>query len=401
LITVIFTSIYAEKTGKKMKRDFYEVLGISKNASADEIKSAYRKLALKYHPDKNPGNKEAEEKFKEINEAYEILSDAQKKRQYDTLGADAFNAGGGGNPFEGGGNPFGGGGGFHYSEGNVDFSDIFENIFGGGSQRSGSRSQAQRRGSDIRVDVEVTYHDAMFGREISIDVPRQVTCSGCSGSGVKGGGKPRQCPQCRGTGQINRSQGFFSFPQPCPKCHGTGQIIDNPCPECRGSGTIRKKTNIKVRIPQGVDEGTQLRVSGSGNAGPNGGPYGDLFVFIHLKSMDNFRRQESDLHTSINITFSQAVLGMEYDVPIIDGHVKLKIPPGTQPGTTLRVRDEGFPLLGRKGRGNLYVKININVPKNINDTQRRALFEYAKTMGEVPKDAQYQSEGFFGKIFGK
>ncbi|MDR0800433.1 MAG: molecular chaperone DnaJ [Endomicrobium sp.] len=376
-----------------MKRDYYEVLGVSKTASADEIKSAYRKLALKYHPDKNQGDKEAEEKFKEINEAYEVLSDAQKKQQYDTFGHDAT----GGMP--GGGNPFDGQG--SYTQYSGDFSsvgDIFSNIFSGGS---GGRSKAsQRRGEDLRYDVEISYLDAMKGTEISIDIPKKETCSACNGTGSRDGSAPKQCPRCKGKGQIKFSQGFFSLSQECPQCKGERTIINNPCPECEGVGAIRKRKTIKVRVPAGIDEGTSLKVADSGNAGYNGAPAGDLYVVVHMRQIAGFKRIGDDLYTKISISFPQAAMGIEYEVPVIEGHVKVKIPPSTQPGTTLRVREQGFPKLGRKNRGDLYVEINISVPKSMNDAQKRALFEYAKSMGEVSKDAKYQSRNFFKKIFG-
>lgn len=379
-----------------MKRDYYEVLGISKTASADEIKSAYRKLALKYHPDKNQGNKEAEEKFKEINEAYEILSDAQKKQRYDTFGHDAT----GGMP--GGGNPFDGQGGYtQYSGESVGdiFGDIFSNIFSGGS--AGRSKAYQRRGEDLRYDIEVSYLDAMKGTEISIDVPKKETCSVCNGTGSRDGSAPKQCTRCKGKGQVKFSQGFFSLSQECPQCKGEGAIINNPCPECKGVGAVRKRRSIKVRVPAGVDEGVSLKVAGSGNAGYNGSPAGDLYVIVHMKQIAGFKRNGDDLHTEISISFSQAAMGIEYKVPVVEGYVKVKIPPSTQPGTTLRVREQGFPKLGRKNRGDLYVKINISVPKSMSDAQKRALFEYAKSMGEISKDAKYQSENFFKKIYGK
>jgi len=374
-----------------MKRDYYEVLGISKTASAGEIKSAYRKLALKYHPDKNPGNKEAEEKFKEISEAYEVLSDAQKKQQYDTFGHSAAE-GGGGSPFQSS---------YQYS-GNFSnmgdiFGDIFGNIFGGTGGDSAKASQG--RGEDLRYDMEISYLDAMNGTEISIDVPRKNTCSVCGGNGSKDGSGTKQCPQCKGKGQVRYSQGFFSVSRDCSQCRGKGTVINNPCSECRGEGVVKKRKNVKVRIPAGVDEGTSLKVTGSGNAGYNGYPAGDLYVVVHMKQMAGFERDGADLHTEISISFPQAVMGAEYDVPAVKGHVKVKIPPSTQPGTILRVREQGFPKLGRKSRGDLYVKINLSVPKSMNDAQKRALFEYAKSMGEVSKDARYQSDSFFKKIF--
>ncbi|MDR2708387.1 MAG: molecular chaperone DnaJ [Elusimicrobiota bacterium] len=384
-----------------MKRDYYETLGVPKSATADQIKSAYRKLALQYHPDKNPGDKAAEEKFKEINEAYDVLSDEKKKKQYDTFGQEAFEAGGGGspygqgNPYSQGGNPFAGGGG-------GGFEDILKNFFsGGGGGGFSHEDEEDNRGQDLRASIEVSYRDVMNGAEFSMEIPRQEQCPDCHGTGVAGGGQPQVCPYCKGRGQVKRSQGFFSVMSPCPKCHGTGKIITNPCLTCRGTGTVRRKSIIKVRIPQGVNEGTQLRVPGAGNFGKNGGQAGDLYVTVHLRPMANFQKVGADLYTTANITFAQAVFGCEIDVPLIEGSVKVKVPQGTQSHTTLRYKELGFPKLGTpKLRGNLYVKINIVIPKNLNDAQRRALFEYAKAMGEVPKDEQYQSAGFFKKFFG-
>jgi molecular chaperone DnaJ len=390
--------MYKLRKKNKMKRDYYEVLGVSKTASADEIKSAYRKLALKYHPDKNQGNKEAEERFKGINEAYEVLSDVQKKQQYDTFGYDAA----GGVPE--GGNPFGGQG--SYTRYSGDFSnmgdivgDIFGDIFGGASSRAKSRA-SQRRGEDLRYDAEISYLDVMKGTEISIDIQKKEICSVCHGTGSKDGSVAKQCLKCKGKGQVRYSQGFFSFSQECPQCKGDGTIISNPCPECRGGGTVNKRKPIKVRVPAGVDEGTSLKIAGSGNAGPNGTLSGDLYVIVHMRQTAGFKRNGDDLYTEISISFPKAAIGVEYEVPIIEGHIKVKIPPSTQPGTTLRVREQGFPKLGRKSRGDLYVKINISVPKSMNDAQKQALFEYAKYMGEVPKDSKYHSDNFFRKIFG-
>jgi molecular chaperone DnaJ len=371
-----------------MKRDYYEVLGVSKAASMDEIKSAYRKLALKYHPDKNQGNKEAEEKFKEMNEAYEVLSDVQKKQQYDTFGRE-IPAGGSYTQYSG-----------DFSNVSDIFGDVFGDIFGGGSSSRAKSKSSQRRGEDLRYDIEVSYLDAMKGTEISIDISKKEVCSLCRGSGSKDGSAPKQCPKCKGKGQMRYSQGFFSFSQECHQCKGDGTIINNPCPECRGGGTVNKIKPIKVRIPAGIDEGTSLKIAGSGNAGSNGSPSGDLYVIVHMKQTSGFKRDRDDLYTEISISFPQAAMGIEYEVPVIEGHIKVKIPPSTQPGTTLRVREQGFPKLGRKSRGDLYVKINIAIPKSMNDAQKRALFEYAKSMGEISKDSKYQSDNFFKKIFG-
>ncbi|MDR1259886.1 MAG: molecular chaperone DnaJ [Endomicrobium sp.] len=372
-----------------MKRDYYEVLGINKNASADEIKSAYRKLALKYHPDKNPNNKEAEEKFKAINEAYEILSDAQKKQQYDTFGHDNIN----------GGSPFTNQNSYtQYSSG--DFSnigDIFGDIFNNPS--SGRSRTSQEHGEDLRYDVEISYLDVMKGKEMSINIPKKETCHVCHGSGSKDRVSQKQCTMCKGKGQIKYSQGFFSMSQECHQCRGKGTVINNPCSECKGNGTISERKNIKIRIPAGVDEGTSLKITASGNAGPNGSPPGDLYVVIHLIQTEGFKRKKDDLYTEITVSFSQATMGVDYNVPVLEEYVKIKIPPATQPGTILRIREQGFPKLGRKNRGDLYVKINLSVPKHMNDIQKKALFEYAISMGEIPKDAKYQSNGFFKKIF--
>jgi molecular chaperone DnaJ len=238
----------------------------------------------------------------------------------------------------------------------------------------------------------------MTGTEASIEIPKKETCATCNGTGSKDKSAPKQCPKCRGKGQVKYSQGFFSFSQECPQCNGKGNIVNNPCWECRGEGIVKMRKLVKVKIPAGIDEGTSLQVTGSGDAGPNG--YGDLYVVIHLKPLAGFKRIGDDLYTEISISFPQAAMGVEYDVPVVKGTVKVKIPSSTQPGTTLRIREQGFPKLARKIRGDLYVKINITVPKSMNDTQKRALFEYAKAMGEISKDTKYQNDNFFKKIFG-
>jgi molecular chaperone DnaJ len=380
-----------------MKRDYYEILGISRAASTDEIKSTYRRLALKYHPDKNPNNKEVEEKFKEINEAYEVLSDTQKRRQYDTFGHDSTGSSTGGNPFGQGGGYAKYSGDFSSNVGDI-FGDIFD-IFGAGSGKSNGDRASQKRGEDLRYDAYISYVDAMKGTEISVDLTKKEICLVCHGTGSKDSSALKQCFQCNGTGQVKYSQGFFSVSQDCQHCKGKGALIDNPCFECRGSGTVKKRKTIKVKIPSGVDEGISLKVAGAGNVGSNRSPSGDLYVVVHMKKMVGFKRSDCDLYTEISISFSQAAMGIEYNVPVIEGFVKVKIPSATQPGTTLRVREQGFPKLGRKSRGDLYVKVSIYVPKFMSDTQKRALFEYAKAMGEVSEDAKYQNDNFFKKIF--
>ncbi|MDD3730086.1 MAG: DnaJ C-terminal domain-containing protein, partial [Endomicrobiaceae bacterium] len=250
-----------------------------------------------------------------------------------------------------------------------------------------------------QYELEVSFLDAMNGKEVELKVPKKETCSTCGGSGAKPGTSTKTCPKCKGRGQISVSQGFFSFAQTCPQCRGEGQIIENPCSSCRGTGTVQTTHTVKVKIPQGVTEGTTLRVSGGGNAGPNGSQSGDLYVIIRLKQQANFQRREDDLYTEIKLTYAQAVLGLDYDVPVLEGTVKVKIAPGTQPGTTLRVREQGFPRLGRRAKGDLFVKVNVHVPKNLTNEQRKALFEYAKSMGETAPDANSNSDGIFKKIF--
>lgn len=369
-----------------MKKDFYEQLGVSKTATQDEIKAAYRQLALKFHPDKNPGNKSAEEKFKEINEAYEILSDQQKRAHYDHYGFGNQQGYAPPPSYDGEGPEFG------------DFSgigDIFGEIFGDGGR---SRRQAGvRRGDDLRYDLQITLADAYFGSEIPLEIPRNESCQTCKGSGAKPGSAPTTCPQCRGTGQVKYSQGFFSFGQTCPKCQGEGRIIDLPCQACQGTGTRRNVYKITVRIPAGINEGTSLRVQGAGNSAPRGGQYGDLFVVVHLKKDSRFTREEDDLITELHLSFPNAVLGGDFDVQTLEGKVKLKVPPGTQPNTTFRVKGQGFPHLGKRGKGDLLVRTNIIVPRSLTESQRTALKAFAKSMGY---DSQNSSDGILKKMFG-
>ncbi|MFH1369312.1 MAG: molecular chaperone DnaJ [Elusimicrobiota bacterium] len=377
-----------------MKRDYYEILGVVKTASEDEVKAAYRRLALKYHPDKNPGDKAAEDKFKEINEAYEILS-SDKRAQYDRFG----HAGVGTAPPTPGG---GGVGGFSDFSDFGSVSDMFGDMFGDifhGAGTGGRKGQRQRRGEDLQYSLELPLADAARGAEATIEVPHFELCSQCGGSGARTGSSPKQCPQCKGTGQVRYSQGFFSFSQTCPKCLGEGQIIDNPCAQCKGTGRQKINKKITVRVPPGVDEGTSLRVTGAGDMPPHGGQPGDLYVLLHLKKDPRFKRQGDDLTTELKLSFPQVVLGGDFDVPTIDGKVKLKIQPGTQPGTILRVQEEGMPRLGRKGKGDLLVKINIIVPKNLNERQKLALRQFMQASGSSESGGANQS-GVFKKVFG-
>ncbi|MCX5782506.1 MAG: molecular chaperone DnaJ [Elusimicrobia bacterium] len=359
-----------------MKQDYYDILGLSKGARIEDIKGAYRKLALKYHPDKNPGNKSAEEKFKEINEAYEVLSDSQKRSMYDAYGHAGV---GTAPPPQGGPGGFEGFGGFEGTSAEDIFGDIFGNIFGGTSRTRATRSN---KGSDLEYELELSMLDAMKGKEVPLEIPRQEICSTCNGTGAKPGTSSKKCPECKGSGQVRYSQGFFSFSQTCQRCRGEGQVIESPCSTCRGTGRIKGRHKVTVRIPPGVDNGTSLRVTGAGDVAGRGGTPGDLYVVIRLRSDPRFKRQGNDLYTGLTITYSQAVLGGEFEAPTLEGSVKLKIPQGTQPETTLRIKEHGFPVLGRRVRGDLYVKVNVEVPRTLNEKQKTALRQYAQSMGE-------------------
>lgn len=348
------------------KTDYYEVLGVSRNASDQEIKSAYRKLAVKYHPDKNPGNKEAEEKFKEAAEAYSVLSDPQKRAQYDRFGANGL--GGSASGFD----PS------IFSE----FGDIFGDFFGfgdlfGGAAGSRRRSGAQR-GTDLRYDLEVNFFDAAFGLKTKIKIPRLETCEACSGSGAAAGSGPSTCPTCQGHGQVRYQQGFFSISRACHHCQGSGRIIKNPCKECRGEGRVRKEKTLEIRIPAGVDNGSRLRVSGEGEAGALGGPAGDLYVVLFVKEHEFFERQENNLYCTIPISFPQAALGCEITVPTLDGEEKLKIPEGTQSGSLFRIKGKGIPSLNGRGRGDLFVSVALMTPTKLTREQRKLLEHLAE-----------------------
>lgn len=381
-----------------MKKDYYELLGVPKTAADDEIKSAYRKLALKYHPDKNPGDKAAEEKFKEINEAYEILSTPQKRAQYDRFGHAGV---GTAPPPQGGQGNYGDYADFS-SVGDI-FGDMFGDIFSG-QGGGGRRAQRQRRGDDLQYSLELSLVDAAKGTESSIEVPHYENCAQCGGTGAKQGTAPKTCPQCKGSGQVRYSQGFFSFSQTCPKCLGEGTIIDSPCQQCKGAGRQKLNKKITVRIPPGVDEGTSLRVAGAGDIPERGGQPGDLYVVIHIKKDQRFRRQGDDLNTDLKLTFPQAVFGGDFDVPTIDGKIKLKVPPGSQPGTIFRVQGEGMPRLGRKGNGDLLIKMTVTIPKNLNERQKLALRQFMQASGSAVSEsadtASNAQSGVFKKVFG-
>ncbi|MDR0639366.1 MAG: molecular chaperone DnaJ [Spirochaetaceae bacterium] len=364
------------------KRDYYEVLGLQKGAPKDEIKKAYRKLAVQYHPDKNPGNKNAEEKFKEATEAYEVLSDDQKRSAYDQFGFAGVEGMGGGHnwsSFQGFEDIFGG----------SDFGSIFDTLFGGGlggafgggrSSRNGSRS-----GTNLRYDIELSFKDAVFGTKVEIQYAHNESCSACHGSGAEPGSGRKTCPTCGGAGQVRHSQGLFSLAQTCPSCGGAGTIIDKPCRQCGGAGAQKKKQTIKITIPPGVEHGRRIVIPKQGDAGANGGPPGDLYVFVHVKPHKYFERQDSDLYCAVPVSITQAALGGEIQVATLDGKtVKVRIPPGTQNGKLLRIREEGVPQSSAFSirRGDLYIKVLVQTPQHLSRKGRELLEELSRVEGE-------------------
>lgn len=349
------------------KSDYYEVLGVSRDCSEQELKSAYRKQAMKYHPDRNPGDRVAEEKFKEASEAYQVLSDAEKRAAYDRYGhAGLGNSGFGAGPFAGG----------------VDIGDIFGDLFGemfsmGGSPRRGSR---QQRGDDLRFDMTIKFEDAFFGTETEVKLRRLETCHTCKGSGTTSGRGPTICSHCQGRGQLRYQQGFFSVARTCAACGGTGSVITDPCTACRGEGRATSEFKLKVKVPAGVEDGTRIRYAGEGDAGRGGGPKGDLYIVLSVRPHDFFERHGYDLHCVIPISFPQAALGTEIEIPGIDGAVSLKIPEGTQSGRELRVRGRGVPFLNEKGSGDLVAKVLVQIPKKLSRAQRELVAKLAETM---------------------
>jgi len=346
------------------KRDYYEVLGVSQTASESEIKAAYRKQAIQYHPDKNPGNKEAEEKFKEAAEAYEVLRDDQKRRIYDQYGHQGLE-----------GTGFSGFGGFEdiFSS----FGDIFEDFFGFSSGRRSGRRRSQR-GADLRYDLNLSFMEAAFGTETTVDVEKMEVCSTCEGSASEPGTYPETCAQCNGLGQVSKSQGFFTVRTTCSQCRGQGQIIKFPCKNCNGTGYLKTKKTVSVKIPGGVDTGSRLRLNGEGEAGRLGGPSGDLYIFIHVEPHDFFARNNSDVICEIPISFVQAALGDDVEIPTLVGKKKLKIPKGTQPGDVFRFTGEGIASLRNGRRGDQIIQVSIKTPTHLNKKQESLLKEFAK-----------------------
>ena len=363
------------------KRDYYEVLNVNRDADEDEIKKAYRKLAIQFHPDKNPNDKAAEDKFKEATEAYEILRDTQKRQQYDRFGHAGL---------EGMGSDFGG---FGVNLDDI-FSDVFGDIFGG----FGGGQRTPKRGRSLQYNLDVTLEDVIRGKQVTIQVPRVETCPECDGSGAKKGTRAITCPQCHGRGQVSQSQGFFTMSRTCPQCRGEGAIIQEPCSPCGGQGLVRNTRDIKLNIDKGVDTGFKYQFRGEGEAGTNGAPPGDLFVVVNVAPHERFRRDRNDLITSARIPFVQAALGGKIEIEGIDGREELNIPPGTQYGAQLRIPNKGVPHYKRSYSGDLVVEIEIETPKNLNDEQRRKLEEFAGLRGE---SFQHEHGGFWDKLLGR
>ncbi len=364
------------------KRDYYEILSVTKTANETEIKAAYRKLAIQHHPDKNPDDQAAEEKFKEAAEAYSVLSDAQKRAAYDRFGHQGVGAGAGG---------AGGFGGAGFSN----IEDIFD-MFGfdfGGQQRGGGQRSTGQRGADLRYDLEISLEEAALGKDEKLRIPKLEKCDECEGTGAEKGSKPETCTTCQGSGQTRYQQGFFAVMRTCPTCAGRGQIIKNPCVKCRGAGRVEKEKTLELKIPAGVETGSRLRVMSEGEAGTGGGGYGDLYVVIHVADHETFERQGANLYSAVPLTFGQAALGAEITVKTLDGTEELKVPAGTQTGTVFRVKSKGMPALGGKGRGDLFVAVTLITPKTLTKEQRKLLEQLAEI-----EDVDFQDESFMDKV---
>ncbi len=369
-----------------MSADYYLMLGVERSADQKQIKSAFRKLAMKYHPDRNPGDAEAEKKFKEYGEAYEVLSDEQKRAAYDRFGHDAFKNGG-----QGAGG-FGGGQGFSASA----FSDVFDDIFGEfmGGQRGGGRRNPGR-GSDLKYDLSISLGDAYEGKKATITVPSSEACEPCEGSGAEPGSGPKSCSTCGGVGRVRASQGFFTVERTCPGCNGQGQVITDPCEACGGQGRVRTDRTLSVEIPAGVEDGTRIRLAGEGEAGVRGGPFGDLYLFVQVNDHPLFERDGPDLYCAAHVPMTTAALGGDIEAPTIDGgRVKINIPEGAQTGKKFRLKGKGMSVLRRKGRGDLFVELRVETPVGMTPRQRELLEEFCQEGGD---EACPESKGFFDK----
>ena len=364
------------------KRCYYETLSVTRTASDGEIKTAFRKLAMQWHPDRNPGDNGAEIRFKEINEAYEILKDGDKRAAYDRFGHAAFENGGGGQA-HGFGSDFASA-----------FADIFEGVFGMAGGRA--RGSGRERGADLRYNMEITLEEAFHGKTAEVRIPTSVTCEQCSGTGARPGSKPKTCPTCAGAGKIRHAQGFFTLERTCPSCHGRGQVIDDPCPPCSGSGRVTRERTLSVNIPQGVEDGTRIRLAGEGEAGLRGGPAGDLYIFLSLQSHALFQRDGADLHCRVPVSMVTAALGGEFEVPAIDASKsRVKVPAGTQSGRRFRLAGKGMPVLRSRQTGDMYVQVVVETPQNLTKKQKDLLAEFEKLSS---KDTQPESAGFFARV---
>jgi molecular chaperone DnaJ len=364
------------------KRCYYEVLEVERAADDGVLKTAFRKLAMKWHPDRNPGDKDCEHKFKEINEAYEVLKDPNKRAAYDRYGHAAFEQGSNG--------PAGGFGADFAST----FSDIFDDLFSGGRRRGGR--SGRERGSDLRYNMEISLDEAFAGKTAQVRIPTSIACEDCSGSGAKAGSKPKQCPHCGGAGRVRHAQGFFTLERTCTGCQGRGQVIDNPCPSCAGAGRATRERTLSVNIPPGVEDGTRIRIAGEGEAGLRGGPAGDLYIFLSLASHAFFQRDGADLHCRVPISMVAAALGGEFEVPTIDGgKTRVKVPEGTQSGRRFRLQSKGMPVLRSRQLGDMYVQVMVETPQKLTKRQRELLSEFEKLSSQ---DTHPESAGFFGKV---
>ncbi|MEJ0073986.1 MAG: molecular chaperone DnaJ [Alphaproteobacteria bacterium] len=365
------------------KRDYYEILGVQRTATDVEMKASYRKLAMKWHPDRNPGDKDCEAHFKEINEAYDVLKDDQKRAAYDRFGHAAFEQGG-----PAGAHGFG-------ADFASSFSDIFEDLFGMGGGRRG-RGGGRERGADLRYNMEITLEEAYVGKTAQVRIPTSVTCEACSGSGAKAGSKPKTCATCHGAGKVRHTQGFFTLERTCVACQGRGQVIDNPCPNCTGSGRVTRERTLSVNVPAGVEDGTRIRLAGEGEAGVRGGGQGDLYIFLSLSPHPFFQRDGADLHCRVPISMVTAALGGGFDVPTIDGgKTRVKVPEGTQSGRRFRLGAKGMPVLRARETGDMYVQVLVETPQKLTKRQKELLQEFEQ---QSSTETQPEAAGFFSKV---